>query len=263
MCDLVQKITFNLNFDVYRALPAVNASTLKAFAQAPILGLHEFKGAPQRKLTPTLRVGSCFHGCMDNTADAFYRVADDTAQRNSMAKHFGDARVVTAAEMAKAKAWKAAALRDEDAAFYYRNSAKEVTATWQDAETGLWCKARSDAWWMDGAVLIDWKTTEDASPQAFARAIWEYKYHWQAAHYMDGWAACGHPVEQFVFVAVEKAFPHPVGVYVLSKKALERGRADVRAWLSQWKECVSTGKWDGGYTSRGTIEIDLPNFAYN
>ena len=45
-----------------------------------------------------------------------------------------------------------------------------------------------------------------------------FKYHLQAAHYLQGTGA-----KRFIFVAVEKVFPYSVGVYELSPHFIERG----------------------------------------
>ena len=79
--------------------------------------------------------------------------------------------------------------------------------------TGLQCKCRPDWISADGGILVDLKTTEDASPREFQRSIAKWRYHVQAGWYMAGIeAAYGTRPSGFIFIAVEKKPPFAVGV---------------------------------------------------
>ena len=84
-------------------------------------------------------------------------------------------------------------------------------------------KSRFD--WYDGQHVWDLKTCRDASPRGFRQAINNFKYHMQAALYVDACKAVGLPVDGFSFLAQEKAHPYPYVVYTMSSEALEYGRA--------------------------------------
>ena len=84
-------------------------------------------------------------------------------------------------------------------------------------------KSRFD--WYDGHHVWDLKTCRDASPRGFKQAINNFKYHMQAALYVDACKAVGLPVDGFSFLAQEKAHPYPYVVYTMSSEALEYGRA--------------------------------------
>lgn len=119
----------------------------------------------------------------------------------------------------------------------------EVSVFWTDIATGEPCKMRADALSIDDSVIIDLKTTVDASPMGFERAIISYKYHWQAAMYCDGLqAVCGKPFT-FVFIAVESAPPWGVGVYILGEEMLENGRRGYKAALQKVAECNAKKHW--------------------
>jgi hypothetical protein len=66
----------------------------------------------------------------------------------------------------------------------------ETTHMWTDATTGLQCKCRPDWISEDGGILVDLKTTEDASPREFQRSIAKWRYHVQAGWYMAAIEAC-------------------------------------------------------------------------
>lgn len=116
----------------------------------------------------------------------------------------------------------------------------------------------------DIMALIDLKTTaRGASKDDFARRIWEFSYHVQAAYYVDLWSAT-HPNEteprQFVFIAVETDPPYGVGVYALDNASIQLGRATYSRWLDRFEECASNDQWPG-YGGDDIEFIELPGWA--
>lgn len=129
---------------------------------------------------------------------------------------------------------------------FERSPLREVSYFWRDEDTGVECRCRPDAVLDGGRVLVDLKTTEDASPRGFARSIANYGYHRQAAFYLDGVeAVTGVRPEAFVFVAVEKTAPYVVGVYALDIDSIELGRRSIRRDLEALAKCRATNKWPG------------------
>lgn len=71
-------------------------------------------------------------------------------------------------------------------------------------------------------LIVDLKTTTDASPQKFKWAAKTYDYHLQARHYLD--VASGIDdvqYETFLFVACEKTAPYNVFLHECSQSLLE------------------------------------------
>lgn len=121
----------------------------------------------------------------------------------------------------------------------------EKSVYWNDPTTGVLCRCRPD-WWRDDDVLVDLKTTDDASPEGFAKSMANWRYDVQAPYYMDGVKlSTGRNVKAFVFVAVEKKPPYAVGVYVLDSDSLELGRAQYQHDLRVYAECLANDKWPG------------------
>lgn len=134
----------------------------------------------------------------------------------------------------------------------------ETSVYWIDQGTGELCRCRPDFWRTDG-VIVDLKTTDDASPEGFRKSIANWRYHVQAPFYMDGITAAieqtaddmagGFPVDEFskpvafVFVAVEKKAPYAVGVYVLEQASMDIGRAQYRNDLSVYAVCRASDHW--------------------
>jgi exodeoxyribonuclease VIII len=131
----------------------------------------------------------------------------------------------------------------------------ERSAYWTDPVTGELCRCRPDFWRNDG-IIVDLKSTEDASPDGFAKSIANWRYHVQHPFYVDGLqlamtqggihqAPGGLFPRTFVFLAVEKRAPYAVGVYVMDQDSIELGRAEYRADLARYAACRATDNWPG------------------
>ena len=138
----------------------------------------------------------------------------------------------------------------------------EQSVFWNDKDTGLYCKCRPDRIPEgDHGVILDIKTTADATQSAFTRSVVNYGYHRQAAFYIDGFNAVNNAVvDAFVFIAVEKEPPYAVGCYTLSDVDIEVGRIRYKALMAKEIECQKIQEWPN-YESEGLIELNLPNWA--
>lgn len=142
----------------------------------------------------------------------------------------------------------------------------EQTVLWTDARTGLPCKARPDRVPSeDRQVIVDLKTTADASPQAFTRSAVKYGYARQAAFYLDGLAANSNSATtlggfDFIFIAVEKTAPFRVEVYALDDLFVDYGRAEYRSLLDVEKKCRETGQYPNWQGEGGITTLFLPTY---
>lgn len=122
-----------------------------------------------------------------------------------------------------------------------------------DPATGELRRIRPD-WWRKDGILVDVKTTRDASPEGFAKSLAEYRYHVQHPYYLDtaqaafdagmfpeGWER----PKAFVFLAVESAAPYATAVYMLDADSEQLGRIAANDNLATLAECRRTGVWPG------------------
>jgi hypothetical protein len=136
----------------------------------------------------------------------------------------------------------------------------EPTGFWRDEETGVLCRIRLDAL-RDDPLIVDLKTTMDASEREAQKAIARYMYHVQTAWYLDGASAImGAAVKDFVFIFVEKEPPYDVGVYVADARMIEEGRRLCRRALNTYAKCLRSGQWPG--CSQEAKVISLPPWAF-
>lgn len=257
----------------YHGTDALNASGLKHLRRSPA----HYYGAmldphrPMPEPTAAMRNGTLTHCALfepDALASRYVvrpagidgRTKDGKAALAELAASGRE--VIDADAMAAAQRQADAVRRLPEVAALLADGYAEASAFWLDGETATLCKCRPD--WVapagDGVVLIDGKTTQDASADGFGRAIWTWGYHLQAAWYADGFeAATGLRVHGFVFAAVESAWPHAAAAYMLGDDVMDRSRAECRRLLRLYAECRRTNTWPG-YPA-GVQQINLPKWA--
>jgi hypothetical protein len=136
-----------------------------------------------------------------------------------------------------------------------RGGKAEVSMRWRDEETGLPCKARADYYVEAPArYVLDVKTCEDASPEAFARACARYQYHLQHAHYVDGFRCLGLPLQGYYLLAIEKDPPYVCQPYALDAMAEAAGYVLRKRGAALLAKCLEQDRWP-------TYSDDIPSLA--
>ena len=139
----------------------------------------------------------------------------------------------------------------------------EVSLLADDPGTGVRLRARPD--WSterDGRLwLVDLKTTVTAEPRAFARKAADYRYHLQAAWYVQVAALLNlDPCAAFVFVAVEKEPPYLVSVTEWDGEAMTEGARLMREAIKTYALCKESDFWSG--YPEGITPMYLPRWAF-
>ena len=94
-----------------------------------------------------------------------------------------------------------------------------------------------------GTVIPDIKTCESAALDNFERNISRYRWHVQAAYYIDNCKLAGIDKQTFFFIAVEKTPPYAVRCLQLDDESVAIGRTLYRRDLAVYRQCVETGIW--------------------
>jgi exodeoxyribonuclease VIII len=139
-----------------------------------------------------------------------------------------------------------------------KGAAYEKSLFWNDPETGLLCKCRPDIF--HNTMICDLKTTRNASPHDFQRAVYHYDYYIQAAMLVEGAReVLGLDIKDFYFIVIEKEYPHASVIYKLDEMALAQGICDFKNLLFRLKECQEQNNWPS-YTDQ---VISLPHYVFN
>ena len=250
----------------YFAVDAASNSALKDLERSP----WHYANRVQREQTPAMFAGTLAHCAILEPAHTLERYAikptghdGRTKEGKAWTEANAGRQIVSAEQMGIASAQRAAVLAVPELASLMSSGYAESSAFWIDAETGVYCKCRPD--WVhtlpDGRViLLDLKTTADESPAGFARAVWNFGYHRQAAHYSAGFtAATGIDVAAFVFAAVTSAPPILAVPYMLDDEAAQKGRESCAELLHLLAQCRESNSWPA-YGS-GVQILSLPAWA--
>jgi exodeoxyribonuclease VIII len=235
----------------------VSKSGLDLINRAPALYYERYlnPNASPQKETPALIIGSAAHCAVFEPAEfgKRYAVAPHCDRRTKEGKEIwanflehSKGLIPLDAESATMVERIMESVRGHRTAQYLlKDGIAEAPIFWNDEETEVDCKARPD-WLTPDNVIIDLKTTEDASPRGFAQSVKKYRYDVQAAFYSDGLEeATGKPCNGFFFVAVEKHPPYLVGWYFIGNEDLKEARQKYKKNLMTYGFCKKSGIWHG------------------
>jgi hypothetical protein len=124
----------------------------------------------------------------------------------------------------------------------------ERTLIWREGDA--WCRCRPDLLSTDRRIVLDYKTTENAEPEAFIRQIGRMSYDLQAEFYIRGVRTVAEDYEStFVFLAQEVSPPYACSLVSLANAYRAIGQQKVERALELWKHCTATNKWPS-YSTR-------------
>jgi hypothetical protein len=256
----------------YHAHSAISKSHLDQIARSPLHYWARYLD-PKRVVpepTPAMRLGTAVHTLTlePDTWESRYIVPPQVDRRTKEGKALwaefeeqAAGRELISADDRAVVSRMAEAVWSHPAAAMLLNlpGEAETTHMWTDASTGLGCKCRPDWLTKDGSIVVDLKTTEDASPAGFRKSIGQWRYGVQAAWYNSGLeAATGIRPSQFIFIAVEKKPPYAVAVYAADEEMIQLGMETAMRDLQRIAECRAAERWPG-YSDQIEM-ISLPNW---
>lgn len=258
-----------LTNEAYHALPAVSPSGLKLLARSP-LHYYDARLAPDREpsvSTPAMAVGTALHLAVlePDTFAARVAVAPAMDRRTKAGKEAAAAfeadsadKLVISQDDADRVQRMADAVRQHPAARFLLDLPGHVeqSYTWTDRR-GVACKCRPDWHSADRSIVVDLKTTKDASRVEFCKSIANFDYHLQAA-----WNRQALGAEQFLIVAVESTRPWAVACYPVSGALLAAGERRIEKALDLLADCQRNGTWPG-YGDLIAEPIDLPSWNHD
>ncbi len=248
----------------YHAHPALSSSGLRHLAKSPA-HYHAYRLDPPEQ-TKEMMIGSAVHagfleGGLEN---GMVMKAPGSTRATNLFKDFAKAHpnaiLLLEDEFTQVAEMIAALRAHPTVSKLVRGGKAEQSAFWTDPETKISCKCRPD-YLTDAGLVIDLKTTQDASVEGFQRSIADYKYHWQSAWYLDGLSlALGRTLENFVHIAIEKKAPYGIGIYVLDDGSLDKARQDIAKLRARYAECLHLDEWPG--LDSEIKNISIPSYEF-
>lgn len=137
--------------------------------------------------------------------------------------------------------------------------ASEISAFIDDPDTGVGVKCRPD-YFRNTGVIVDLKTAENASIDAFKRDMVNYGRHIQTALYLDVMSAItGQKLTNFVHIVIEKKPPYAIAIYALDDESIAQGRREYKALLKEYAHYQKIGDFPGYPEAVQTV--GLPNWG--
>lgn len=146
------------------------------------------------------------------------------------------------------------------------NMTNEASIFYTDPLTGLACRVRPDYHLppcdaFPNGLIVDLKSTDNATNKAFQRTIVNFGYHVSAAMYQDGYMAYYKTVEApaYIWLVVERDSPYASIAYTPSDESLEKGHDKKNEALKIISECRQSSYWPA--YDQEVLEINLPAWA--
>ncbi len=140
------------------------------------------------------------------------------------------------------------------------NTCKAMVEKRMDFELdGVPMRCKPDWCDLNLALIIDIKTTQDASPSGFARSASDYGYYRQAWLYREAVRIKTGIDCRFLFACVETTKPYSVAVYEPSDEMMRAGENDARALIAEYRYRYESNDWLQDW-SKGIKPLDLPKW---
>lgn len=251
-------IYHGLSADDYFKANRINCSGLKLINQSPLHYKHSLE--QQREETQAMKIGSAVH-CAVLESSEFekrYIVMPDGIDRRTKegkalcAEMEESGKIILSANDYKMIDGIAQSVKSHESASKLLGNGRPEMTVFTEID-GVPAKCRID--WYRSNVIVDLKTTEDASLDGFQRSVAKYGYHSQSAWYLDCCESLNIPAQHFIFIAVEKTEPYAVGVYELDSASIEVGRTLNQRALDKYRQCLETNNWHGYPTDIQTLSL--------
>jgi hypothetical protein len=138
---------------------------------------------------------------------------------------------------------------------YMADIDKVVEGTGYFEMEGAKCKVRPDLYIPGAGVVIDLKSTQDASNRGFTKSVRQFGYLFQACWYMHALRLLGEKPKQFVFIAVEKTAPYATAAYTIKESDINKQFSNMERACQLWATCQSSGIWPGYSDMVETLDL--------
>lgn len=252
----------------YNKAPGIRRSLLWELRKSPAHLKWRMDNPPEA--TPALIFGQALHAAVLTPEDygRQFAVMPNVDRRTKAGREAWDTaaaeaqgRTQIAFDWAEQIAAMVQAVRGNPIAARLLDGPHETSYSWADPLTGEACKCRTDAETDIGDMhlIVDLKSCQDASTDAFMRDALSYGYDVQAAMYTDGYKACTGNDASFVFAAVEKNPPYAVNILQADTLFMQHGQDRYRHLLGLYHECRQRSQWPGYTGFNGDIaSLGLP-----
>lgn len=233
----------------YRASEGVSKSDLDWIAPPRTPSHYKARkdGLVETEQTPAMRIGSMVHRAIlepDTLAGAWVIKPEGMNFSTKEGKAWRAEQtlpIITAEEAATISGMRDS-VHGHPLAKQILAGAKTEQCLFAEDQHGMIRKARLDAL-VGGNLVPDLKTSASADATEFEKSLGKFRYHVQAAYYLDICNLLGIEKTEFVFIVVEKEPPYACAVYSLDQEAINLGRLEYQRDLALLRSCLESDKW--------------------
>jgi len=258
-------IYFGLPNEKYHASNGISKSGLMLFADNPEKYHWRYILGNKQEARPQFAVGSAFHTATlePDKFDEEYIVAPDLNKNTNLYKAWvvenADRTILSIKDYDMVMSMAKKVRKNPITSRMISNGYAEASIYAIDEITGETVKVRPD--WINDDIIVDLKSTTNASFSAFARDMYSYSYFVQAGMYPEvANAVLPEPVSAFVFIVVEKEPPYSIGIYRASREDTAFGVESYRRNLDRFAKYKAKNFWPS-YNRGLIVDTALPGYA--
>ena len=266
-------IYYNMSFEDYQAIDAINCSKLVAFNKTPAHALVE------KDDTPGMRLGRAIHAALlehDRFKKEWVAMPEGMKRMGKKWDDFQaehkDSQIISGSEMGSITG----IIKSLQSGYYETArklielcDASEVTLVWIDRKWGCLCKARLDLLALELGAIIDLKSSTTSDPQQWLKTAInaQGKPHFQPHWYLTGAKeTIETEVNTFIWILVE--VKEPFGISVIQATPVPEGERDIvylagleiDPILAKYLTCKATNKFPGRQDQ--VVYADLPDWYW-
>jgi hypothetical protein len=238
-------------------VPRLSYSTAKTIIQKSPLHAwndHPLGGNARKESSASMDMGSIIHGLLLGHGDEIVEIDADSF-RTKLAKELRDeANAAGKIPILKSKMDEIRTLEEsvksqlrEIYPRFFESHFSELTVYWE-ADNGVKCQSRWDWISPEDGLIIDVKSTADASPEKCERKILDMGYHIQQFMYTraaeKAWPEMAGRFN-FRFLFIETETPYAINIAEADTMFYELGSLQAYRAAEQWRVGLETGKWNG------------------
>jgi hypothetical protein len=252
----------------YHARESISASRLKLLRESPrVYQSSVLLGKMPRTETPAMKLGTAIHAkilepesfhaiyaycppeCSDRRTKAYKEWISNVKKGIVLSESDGET-ICMASDSLRAHPIAGKIIRAAELT--------EGSVTYTDPESGADCRFRFDG--IAGPIVFDIKTIAECSMEKISRAIWDFGYHIQAAHYLAGLETLDPSTDwRFMFLFVETSEPWRVRVVELGPSEIELGRFERAALIRDLLARNASGDWSEPGENE-VCSVSVPNW---
>jgi len=249
-----------VTFEEYKALPGINASSIKAGRISMKHMRYAMTGGLDESTIAT-RKGTLIHSIINSPDELMRNLAVfDGIRRGKVYDAFvaenAGKQIVKPAEVDALTALSKAVHADPDAKkLLAACTEREKVLRWKDPELGA-CKAMVDCYGPEVGI-VEIKSTANITDAAFGKVFANGGYDIQCAWYQDGAKAlCLR--SDITMLVIESSGPFDVSVRTIPPIALKVGREKAKTTAKKYRECEACNVFPG--VSNGVQELVMPSW---